>query len=334
MTDWMPVMIGDVEMEMDRCLTAVAVAMEQMFRAMRDGGAHTAPRTSMWMGMERDAQMLTSPAVWTERGLASVKITTLTPSNRTRGLPLINGIVALIDLRTGRVMALLEGGALTSLRTGAVAAMATRLCATGRAGDMAVVGAGVQAKALIQAMAGVLSIKSVRLYSRTPVHTRALAEWTGEFLGSRTTVTVCRDARDAVRDAAIVCTATSTSAGTPLVDASWVAPGAHLNVVGGTHENACEVAPSLLEAAFVLVEDRSAATTEAGEIRAAIADGFLDAEDLVEIGDLVGGSSLAGPAPGQTTVFRGVGLAIEDTAAAAAVYELVRVTREGGPFLL
>jgi ornithine cyclodeaminase len=142
--------------------------------------------------------------------------------------------------------------------------------------------------------------------------TDIFADWVRRTFGH--SVVVCDTAKAAVADVPIICTATSTSDSTPLVAAGWVAPGAHVNVIGGTHEDAIEVDPALLADAFVLVEQRAAAIEDAGEVRAALAGGLISENDLHELGTPVN--------PGtRTSVFRSVGMAIEDTAAAAALYE-------------
>jgi ornithine cyclodeaminase len=228
----------------------------------------------------------------------------------------------LTDLETGRITALLDGGELTAVRTGAVAGLATRLCAPEDAGDLAVLGAGVQARALVRAVSAVRPIRSVRVFSRNPARTEGFAQWVRDAVrdpaGHPVQVTVCRTAKATVADAPVICTATSTSGRTPLVAADWVAPGAHVNVIGGTHEDAIEVDPALLATAFVIVEERAAAIEDAGEVRAALTGGLIGVDELHELGALVSGKTAA---DGRTSVFRSVGMAIEDTAAAAALYE-------------
>lgn len=322
MTDWAPLMIDGSDLERADLLPAVIDALGEAFLALRAGQAQTAPRTLLQSGPEPSAQLLVSPATWEQRGVAGLKITTLTPGNPSRGLPLIHGIVALIDLETGRVVALLDGAALTAVRTGAVAGLATRLCSPPEAGDLAIIGAGVQARALLRAMAAVRPIRSVRLHSRTRAGAEMFAGWIRERLGTDVRVAVCDDAQTAVRDAEIICTATSTADDMPLVKAEWVTPGAHLNVIGGSHEDAVEVAPALLAKAFLAVEQQAAALEDAGEIRSALADGLIDSSHLHDLAALLDGE--AAPAPGQTTLFRGVGMAIEDTAAASALYDALR----------
>jgi ornithine cyclodeaminase/alanine dehydrogenase-like protein (mu-crystallin family) len=169
-------------------------------------------------------------------------------------------------------------------------------------------------------MLAVRPIRSVRVFSRTRARVLDFAEWVSETAGHPVTVTVCDTAKAAIADASVICTATSTSDRTPLVEAGWVAPGAHINVIGGTWEDAIEVDPALLADAFVVVEARDAALEDAGEVRAALAGGLIGVDKLHELGTLMNGATVEG---GRTSLFRGVGMAIEDTAAAVALYEAV-----------
>ncbi|MEU5643879.1 ornithine cyclodeaminase family protein [Streptomyces milbemycinicus] len=324
-----PVTVGARDMAGRDRLVRVIDALAEVFADLSAGRTRSPARTVIEHGTHGGElgprrQLLAGTAVWERRGVGSVKITTLTPDNPDRGLPLIHGVVVLTDLDTGRITALLDGAELTAVRTGAVAGLATRLCAPEDAEDLAVLGAGVQARALVRAVSAVRPIRSVRVFSRTRARTETFAEWIRATAGhpGRTgrpvEVSVCDTAKDAVADAAVICTATSTDGRTPLVAADWVAPGAHINVIGGTHEDAIEVDPTLLASAFVVVEERAAALDDAGEVRVALADGLIGVAELHELGALVTGATAA---DGRTSVFRGVGMAIEDTAAAAALHE-------------
>ncbi len=308
------VMVDAADMAGEQRLVRVIDVLGEMFADLVAGRTRSPARTVVEHGHQR--LLLVSPAVWEQRGVGSVKITTLTPDNPERGLPLIHGIVALTDLATGRITALLDGAELTAVRTGAVAALATRWCTADDAEDLAVIGAGVQARALVRAMAAVRPIRSIRVCSRTRPRAERFADWARESALRSARVTVCDTVKAAVTDAAIICTATSTSDDTPLVAAEWVASGAHVNVIGGTHPDAIELDPALLSGAMVVVEDRTAALEGAGEVRAALAAGLIGSDDLSELGALVTGAACG---VGRTSVLRTVGMAIEDTAAAVAL---------------
>ncbi|OJF12316.1 ornithine cyclodeaminase family protein [Couchioplanes caeruleus] len=306
-------MVGAEDMSGSRRMTRVIDTLGEMFVDLAAGRTRSPARTVIEHGDQR--VLLVSPAVWERRGVGSVKITTLTPGNPERGLPLIHGLVALTDLETGQVTALLDGAELTAVRTGAVAALATRSCTADDADDLTVIGAGVQARALIRALAAVRPIRSVRIFSRTRARAEQLADWAQEAVGP-IRATVCDSVKAAVADAAIVCTATSTDDSRPLVEAGWLARGVHVNVIGGTHPDAVELEPATLASAVTLVEDRTAALDGAGEVRAALAASLIGEDDLHELGRLVGGEIIVG---GRTSVLRTVGMAIEDTAAAVAL---------------
>jgi ornithine cyclodeaminase len=320
-----PVMVGAAAMAGTAPMTRVIDVLGEMFVDLAAGRTSSPARTVIEHGDKR--VLLVSPAVWEQRGVGSVKVTTITPDNpAVRGLPLIHGIVALTDLETGQVTALLDGAELTAVRTGAVAALATRWCTAEDAEDLAVIGAGVQARALIRAVSAVRPIRTIRIHSRTRAGAEQLADWARHFAAGPVRVTVCDTAREAVTDAAIICTATSTDDATPVVAADWVAAGAHVNVIGGTHPDAIELDPALLAGAVTVVEDRTAALDGAGEIRTALAGGLLKAEDLYELGRLVSGEVAVA---GRTSVLRTVGMAIEDTAAAVALFELTEGVSDG-----
>ncbi len=214
------------------------------------------------------------------------------------------------------MLALLDGASLTAVRTGAVAGLATDLCANADAGNLAILGAGVQARAVLLAMLAVRPIRKVRIFSRTPARTDLFVQWARSVTAAE--VAICHSVFEAVQGADIICTTTSTSSSKPLIEAGWVTPGAHLNIIGGTHEEAIEVDPALLKTAFVVVETAAAASEDAGEVRTALTQGYLQPDDLNELGAVILGESAADE--GQTTLFRSVGLAIEDTAAAIALY--------------
>lgn len=306
--------INEDDMSGNTPLRHVMASLSEVFQDLRGGKAQSPSRTLLNHG---PSEMLISPAGWIKRGVASVKITTLTPGNSMQGLPLIHGVVVLTDINTGQMLALLDGAALTAVRTSAVAGLATQLCAPARAADLAILGAGVQARATLLAMLAVRPITRVRIYSRTKARTEAFAQWARTVTTAE--VVICQTLFDTVQGAEIICTTTSTSSCEPLIAADWVAPGAHLNIIGGTHEEAMEVDPALLKTALVVVETASAAQEDAGEVRTALTQGYIQPEQLHELGALILGEVAANK--GQTTLFRSVGLAIEDTAAAIALYE-------------
>jgi ornithine cyclodeaminase len=245
-----------------------------------------------------------------------VKLVTLSHENPGRGLPFIHGIYVLFAPGTLVPVALLDGAALTALRTAAVSALATRYLAREDAHRLVVFGAGSQARAHVDAMRAVREIDRVTIVGRNPERAAALvAALTAQGVAASTA-----DA-SAVAEADIVCTCTTSRE--PLFDASSVMPGTHINAVGAYRPDARELDGTLLARALLVVETQASALAEAGDIVLAIADGALDAGVLRELAPIVRG--LEGRADdAQVTVFKSVGLAFEDLVLAAAAAARVR----------
>ncbi|MFV3077172.1 ornithine cyclodeaminase family protein [Niveispirillum fermenti] len=315
----------------DPRLMALAIdAIGPAFASLTGGGLQAPDRTLIQTGAAPPLrQLLVSPVAWPDRARATVKVTTLTPANPARGLALIQGLVLLLDLETGQPRAMLEGGGLTALRTGATAGYAAQRLSAPGAADLAVIGAGVQARALIDAMLTVRPIRTVHLASRGRSGLDRLADWVASRWGRRVDVRVHDDVGAAVAGADILCTATSTEDPTPLVTPGMARPGTFYAVIGGATEHACEIAPDLLRGARVVVETVDGALAEAGEIRAALARGFLHAADLLDLPTLATAPHPP-PADRPATIFRSVGHAAEDLAVADAVFEAMG-GEGGGP---
>jgi ornithine cyclodeaminase len=300
-------------------MAAAIAVMRQAFAELAAGRAVMPPRQALPLARQGGGVLLVMPAALPERGEVGVKLASLVPGNPVRGLPLIHALMVLIDAGTGRIAALADGAAITALRTGAVSGLATDLLAPRDAAALAVIGSGAQARTQIEAVCAVRAIRSLAIYSRNPVTAAALARAVAARADAPRTIAVAASARQAVAGADIVCTATSTAAALPVLERKDIRPGTHLNVIGGSSIEACEVDPRLLGEALVAVEQRAAAVAECGEIRAALAAGWIAPGDLLELGELLAEPLPGGPAAGRrTTVFRSVGIALADTAAAAA----------------
>lgn len=259
---------------------------------------------------------LTMPAGSAGSSYYVVKLVTVVPANPGRGRPLIAALVVLTDAGTGETLALLDGEALTALRTGAAGGLAARLLALPAARTVALFGAGPQARAQLLALAAVRPIEEVRLVSRSPEHGTALLRWAAEqpaLSGLRIAVAA---PPAALRGAAIVVTATSSPV--PVFDGAALDPGVHVTAVGAFSRETRELDEATMQGARVFVDERGAALAEAGEVQG------LRPEDLHEIGAVV-----SGLVPGRTnaierTVFKSVGNAIQDLVVASAIYDRAR----------
>lgn len=247
--------------------------------------------------------------------LYSLKTVCIAPGNAARGLDSHQGFVALFDGETGATRALLNAGAITAIRTAAVSGVATKLLARPGARRVAILGAGIQARAHLEAMRAVLDVESVRVWSRTPGRAAALEGV--EEAGS---------AREALDGADVVVTA--TSAREPIVERAWLAEGAHVNAVGSSIPTTRELDSETMGAAALFVDRRESTLNESGDYLFAAADGAVAPESIrAEIGELLVGSAEGRRSGAELTVFKSLGLAVEDLAAAEAV--LARALAEG-----
>jgi ornithine cyclodeaminase/alanine dehydrogenase-like protein (mu-crystallin family) len=243
----------------------------------------------------------------------ALKAVCIMPGNPGRGLDAHQGVVTLFDGETGEPTAILDASAITEIRTAAVTAVATSALARQDARVLAVIGAGTQARAHLQALARVRDFDEVRIYAPTQAHARAAAE---HAIGARAEPSVAASAQEAVRDADVVVTATSSRE--PVLRHAWLKAGAHVNAVGASTPRAREIDTATVAASALFCDSRESLRNEAGEFQLAIAEGLIAGERHVraELGEV-----LAGIAPGrrdasELTLFRSLGLAVEDLAAA------------------
>ena len=284
-------------------ITALVDALEVAFRREDPSGGPL--RTHL----ETDRGSLLLMPAWGAAGVG-VKLVTLTPANPGEGLPFIGALYALFDPRTQQPVAVLDGAELTARRTAAVSALATRYLAGPDARRLAVVGAGVQARAHVEAMRAVRPVEEVVVIARSTAGTFV------DELGAAGVAARTGTAQD-LRDADIICTCTTST--DPVVRGADLAPGVHVNAVGAFGAAARELDTDAVRAARVVVETRAAALAEAGELAIPIAEGTLDAAIVTaDLHELVNGAPVR-LATQDRTVFVGVGIAFEDLVVASAI---------------
>jgi alanine dehydrogenase len=249
--------------------------------------------------------------------VAGIKVVTLFPGNRERGEPSHLGAVLLFETRLGRPIAYLDAAAVTAIRTAAVSAVATRALARGEAGDLALLGAGVQARAHLAALREVRELRRVRVWSRRPESASRFAAEESARHG------LCVEAVDsaaaAVRGADLVCTL--TAAREPVLAGEWLQPGAHVNAVGACTPMARELDSAAVAGARLYVDRRESALQESGDFLIPLREGAI-ADDHIrgELGELLLGRAAGRESAGDVTLFKSLGLAVEDLAAAYHVY--------------
>lgn len=313
--------------DIERCIEfpRIVPALEDALR----GFACSAPVVPQRLIIEHERQKAFSlfmPAFLPATQTLGVKVSSFHPGNSAYGLPAVNGAVLLIDVDTGRFLAMLDSGALTAIRTSAMSALATDKLCPQRQINLAVIGAGAQAAAHIRAMAAVRELKQVRIFSRRPASSVALAERLRAELN--VPIEAVFDIEQALGNADVVCTTTSHDSSQPLISAHHLSPGVHINAIGGSTVQACEIDPCLLKTAQVYVDNLEAACRESGEISQALARSVIERKDIRELGSLLLGQP-SPDAPESLSYFRSVGHASQDMVVAACLYGLAEAGRIG-----
>ena len=259
----------------------------------------------------------------------SVKTVCIFPGNPRLGLDAHQGVVVLFDGQTGRPTAVLNGSAVTSIRTAAVTALATRLLAREDARTLAILGSGVQARAHLRSLMLVGAFEEVRVFSPSAERARAFADEGAAAFAGRAHVTVAESARAALDGAEVVVTATNSAE--PVLERDWLAPGAHVNAIGASIPSSRELDVATVAAAELFVDARESLLNEAGEYRLAISEGVVDADarEVAELGEVALGARPGRSGPQALTVFRSLGIGVEDLAAAELAASRARAAGAG-----
>jgi ornithine cyclodeaminase/alanine dehydrogenase-like protein (mu-crystallin family) len=233
-------------------------------------------------------------------------------------------MVVLDAAEDARPLAIFEANALGQIRTGAASGFATDLLAKPDARTLAIIGAGFQARSQLEAMLVVRPFRSVRVWSRDPERRARFARESAEAHG--VAVEASESVEQAVRDADVVVTA--TSAKEPVLDAAWVAAGAHINAIGSNNASRRELPSELIDSAgLIAVDSIEQARMESGDLILALDEQGWRSPKLVELADLAAGNRTwertAAP-----TIFKSNGLGVEDVAAAGFVYERMQPSRD------
>ena len=303
-------------------MRACIAAMKEAFLALERGdvtlplrSVSALPREAGWLGV--------MPVSLADPPLAAVKAITVVPANSATALDSHQGAVLLFDAMNGRLLAILDASAITAIRTAAVSGLATDHLARPGAGDLAILGTGIQAATHLEAVAAVRPLRRVRVWGRNPAHAAAFVARERARLASLASassrIETAPSARDAVEGADLVVTATAATE--PVLRGEWLAPGAHVNAVGACRKNFREVDGEVVRRARVVVDRRESAMAEAGDILLAIAESAVGPDPIAaELGQVLAGSAIGRRDDAEITLFKSVGLAIQDLCAARAAY--------------
>jgi alanine dehydrogenase len=264
-----------------------------------------------------EGRITSMPGYLNEDKALGMKVVTFFPNNLKQNLPQILATVMLFSADTGKMIAAMDGNYITAIRTACVSAMATKALANPESRVLGVLGAGVQARAHIRALTQIREISEIKVYDVFEASARQLQESLQKEIGVK--ITVAPSAREAVLNADLLVTV--TTAKEPIVKADWLKPGMHINAVGSHRPDLREIDGATLAAAKIVVDSREAIMAECGDILLAIQEKAITANSVhAEIGEV-----LAGKKPGRTssdeiTLYKAVGIAIQDVATAHLVY--------------
>jgi ornithine cyclodeaminase/alanine dehydrogenase-like protein (mu-crystallin family) len=307
---------------MSDCITVMGEALAALAR----GQVHQPLRTVVRPPEAAGLMALMPAYIAGERAVYGLKTVCVFPGNSAKGKDAHQGSVMLFSAETGEPLALINASAITAIRTAAVSGVATQLLAREEAGDLALVGAGVQARAHLAAMAQVRPLKRVRVASRRPENAARFAAEMGPHYPFP--IRAVDNVESAVRDADLVVTV--TTAGEPILQRDWLASGVHLNVVGSSIPTAREVDTATMAAASLFVDRRESTLNEAGDYLFAAREGAIGPEHIrAEIGEVLIGAQPGRTSAGEITLFKSLGLAVEDVAAAEYVYRQAQARQVG-----
>ena len=297
-----------------------AIGMSEAIKAMRVAFGEFSSGKAMMPLRSRfhvpDGITLMMPAFLPSIKAMGIKVVSVFEKNPSLGLPVVGAIVIVLNPDTGFPLAVINGASLTALRTGAAGGLAADLLSRKDSKTIALFGAGVQARAQLEGVLTVRSISSVKIFDRVRASAEKLAE---EILGTISDVSVVGSPKEAVSDADIVITATTSTS--PVFDGGDLKPGTHVTGVGSFTPQMQEIDEKTIRRARVVVDSKEACMAETGDII------LSNASISAEIGEIVNGKKPGRQNDEEITFFKSVGLAVQDAAAAAAV---LRSAEENG----
>jgi ornithine cyclodeaminase/alanine dehydrogenase-like protein (mu-crystallin family) len=313
---------------MEECIEV----MDGVLRTLAGGGAQLPLRTVLRLPDNRGIFGV-MPAQLSAPDALGLKAIAVFPANEGTQLDSHQGVVLLLDPLTGAPLAIMDASSITAIRTAAVSGVATRVLARDDAGDLGILGSGVQARSHLEAMAAVRPLRRVRVFSPHAPRLASFVSWALERLGI--TVEPKSSPQEVVVGADLICTTTASR--TPVVQGEWVEPGAHINAVGSSIPTARELDSAAVALGRLFVDRRESAINEAGDYLIPLGEGAIGAGHIQgELGDV-----LTGAVPGRTggseiTIFKSLGIAVEDLASAhhvlrkAEARDIGLVTELGG----
>jgi alanine dehydrogenase len=317
----MPLLLTEADVKASLPMDHLIATMEAALVDFSKGRVTQPLRTVLQVGPQK-AFYGVMPAYVPRLPAMGSKMVTVFASNAERNLPSHLATITLLDPDTGELLALVDGRYITEARTAAVSAVSVNYLAKPDAGVLALIGSGVQARSHLEAISRVRELEDVRVWSRSSERRDAfVAEMTPHGIAP---IRAVASAKEAARDASIVVLV--TAAREPVVQNEWIAEGAHICAVGACRPDQREMDAALVARGELWVDSREAALSEAGDILLAIADGTIDQNHIAgELGEFVATASRR--KDNRLTIFKSLGMAVEDVAAAHLA--LVRARQAG-----
>ncbi len=314
----------DVESILD--MKASMQAVEEAFRQYALGTLEMPLRTTI-RPKDFGGTFLVMPAFIGGMKALGLKVVTVYPKNPEKfGLPTILATIMLNDPETGGPLAVMDGAYVTAMRTGAVSGVATKYLARRDANVAGIFGAGVQARTQLWAIAEARQLTKAKVFDVDLNRANQFCKEMGEKLGIE--VVRSNSAEDTVKGSHIIATATTSK--TPIFEGRWLEPGMHVNGIGSHSPDARELDTETIRRCKIVVDQREAASKEAGDLMMPVAEGVLTWESIhAELGEIITGRKLARTSESEITLFKSVGLALQDISTATMVYQLAKERQVG-----
>ena len=305
---------------MDECIEVMAQTLKMLGRKR----AENPLRNIMWLP-DKSGLLGMMPASLEETGIMGLKAISVFPGNHKTDYDSHQGTVMLFETQNGRLLAIMDAGKITEIRTAAVSGVATNLLAEKDAQSLALLGSGVQARSHLAAMLAVRKINRVKVWSPNSHHARTFAEHESNRYNIQ--IDAVETAESAVAKADIICTVTAAT--DPVLAGKWLRPGTHINAVGSSVPFARELDSAAIKKSKLYVDRRESTLNEAGDFLIPKKEGVIDdAHILGEIGELLLNKINGRTSLEDITLFKSLGLAVEDVAAAYHIYQKLSARKQ------
>ncbi|ALM75100.1 ornithine cyclodeaminase family protein [Thermococcus barophilus] len=295
----------------------VIKAIEKAFLELYNGTAKVPLRTIIDIEKHKGT-MLYMPCYLEENDALAIKVVSVYEENLKKGFPTIFATVLVNDPETGKPLAIMEGGYLTAMRTGATSGVATRYLARKDSRTVGIIGAGVQARTQLWAVYEVRPLKKVFVYDISMERAKSFADYMSKKLGIE--IIIAKSPEEVVRNSDILILA--TTAKQSVIDGDWIREGTHINSIGWVGPEGRELDSKTVRKAKLIVDSKDAVLKESGDIIIPIKEGIIDESHIyAELGEIVSGAKKGRTSNEEITLFKSVGLAIEDAITAKLAYE-------------